>query len=89
MFVWIKINKHYSVNTSYFYSAANEDIKCDSDFCYDARWSVDKKFTVDRPVIKDTVMIPNGGYAVVRFYTDNPGYWLGHCHQSEHLHEGK
>ena len=29
---------------------------------------------------KDTVTVPFGGYAVVRFIVDNPGWWLFHCH---------
>lgn len=43
---------------------------------------------MDRPPLKDTVSIPVGGYVIVRIYTDNPGYWMAHCHQTEHLHEG-
>ncbi|KAG7209468.1 hypothetical protein KM043_015557 [Ampulex compressa] len=34
----------------------------------------------DSPPAKDTMAIPNQGYTVVRFYTDNPGYWNFHCH---------
>lgn len=66
------------------------DIQCSNDLCHDAQWS-DKSLgvmNVDRPPLKDTVLVPVGGYVVVRFYTDNPGYWMGHCHQTEHLHEG-
>lgn len=68
----------------------NREINCSNDFCNDAHWANDNigQFDVDRPPLKDTVMIPNGGYAVVRIYTDNPGYWMAHCHQTEHLHEG-
>ena len=68
----------------------NRDITCSNDFCHDAQWmnSTMGEFTVDRPPLKDTVSIPVGGYAVVRVYTDNPGYWMAHCHQTEHLHEG-
>ena len=29
---------------------------------------------------KDTMIVPFGGYAVVRFIVDNPGWWLLHCH---------
>ncbi|XP_069675391.1 uncharacterized protein [Periplaneta americana] len=32
------------------------------------------------PVLKDTVAVPSGGYAVVRIVADNPGYWMFHCH---------
>jgi len=27
----------------------------------------------DKPVLKDTVMVPSGGYTVIRFKADNPG----------------
>ncbi|KAF6021294.1 Mco1 [Bugula neritina] len=46
------------------------------------------KFEVGNPPLKDNLLIPIGGYAVVRFYTDNPGYWLAHCHQVSHLYSG-
>ncbi|XP_067668418.1 uncharacterized protein [Haliotis asinina] len=36
------------------------------------------------PIAKDTVTIPNGGYTVVRFKADNPGFWLFHCHVTFH-----
>ena len=29
---------------------------------------------------KDTIIIPEGGYVVTRFWADNPGWWLIHCH---------
>ena len=29
---------------------------------------------------KDTLTVPFGGYTVVRFIADNPGWWLFHCH---------
>jgi len=74
-----------------FYFAENEDINCSNDICHDARWanlSMGRNITVTRPPLKDTVAVPVGGYVVVRIYTDNPGYWMGHCHQTVHLHEG-
>ncbi|XP_015605758.1 uncharacterized protein LOC107272784 [Cephus cinctus] len=32
------------------------------------------------PPGKDTIIIPQGGYVIFRFLTDNPGWWLFHCH---------
>jgi len=32
------------------------------------------------PPMKDTVIIPNRGYTIVRFFSDNPGFWPLHCH---------
>jgi len=40
-------------------------------------------------VRKDTVIIPDGGYALLRFYTNNPGVWIFHCHLAFHLEAGK
>lgn len=37
---------------------------------------------------KDTIMIPDGGYAVVRFRATNLGYWFFHCHVEIHMHTG-
>ncbi|XP_076232888.1 uncharacterized protein LOC143178243 isoform X2 [Calliopsis andreniformis] len=36
------------------------------------------------PPGKDTVKIPMGGYAIIRFQANNPGWWLLHCHFSWH-----
>ena len=36
------------------------------------------------PPLKDTVLVPAGGYAVVYFTSDNPGYWFLHCHIEVH-----
>lgn len=36
------------------------------------------------PPGKDTAKIPMGGYVIVRFKADNPGWWLLHCHFSWH-----
>ena len=33
---------------------------------------------------KDTVLVPSGGYIIVRFITDNPGAWFLHCHILPH-----
>ena len=36
--------------------------------------------TQNRLPRKDTLAVPFGGYAVIRFIVDNPGWWLFHCH---------
>ena len=41
-----------------------------------------------RLVRKDTLTVPFGGYAVVRFIVDNPGWWLFHCHVQVHQSAG-
>ncbi|XP_008204291.1 L-ascorbate oxidase [Nasonia vitripennis] len=43
---------------------------------------------LDRAPIKDTVTVPDGGYTVIRFVADNPGYWLFHCHIEFHSEVG-
>ena len=37
---------------------------------------------------KDTVIVPYGGYVVIRFVVDNPGWWFFHCHIEIHQTEG-
>ena len=37
---------------------------------------------------KDTVIVPFGGYTVIRFTVDNPGWWFFHCHIEIHQLEG-
>ena len=37
---------------------------------------------------KDTVIVPFGGYVVIRFVVDNPGWWFMHCHIEIHTLEG-
>lgn len=32
--------------------------------------------------------MPDGGYTIVRFVADNPGYWLFHCHIEFHAEVG-
>ncbi|XP_055852973.1 uncharacterized protein LOC129916824 [Episyrphus balteatus] len=42
----------------------------------------------DKPPVKDTVTVPDGGYTIIRFNADNPGYWLLHCHIEFHAEVG-
>ncbi|XP_014230420.1 laccase-1-like [Trichogramma pretiosum] len=53
---------------------------------HDAEGRIKRKF--DRAPIKDTVTVPDGGYTVIRFHADNPGYWLFHCHIEFHSEVG-
>ena len=43
---------------------------------------------VSSAIRKDTVIIPSGGYVVVAFQANNPGYWIMHCHIELHLLQG-
>ncbi|KAL0274857.1 UNVERIFIED_CONTAM: hypothetical protein PYX00_002890 [Menopon gallinae] len=53
---------------------------------------IDKKGLLMRNLkeapIKDTVTVPDGGYTIIRFLADNPGYWLFHCHIEFHMELG-
>jgi FtsP/CotA-like multicopper oxidase with cupredoxin domain len=40
------------------------------------------------PLLKDTVYVPQRGYAVIRFRADNPGIWMFHCHVAVHQGSG-
>ncbi|KAJ4431307.1 hypothetical protein ANN_19904 [Periplaneta americana] len=40
------------------------------------------------PTFKDTIAVPSGGYAVIRFIATNPGFWFFHCHFAYHLEGG-
>lgn len=39
-------------------------------------------------VAKDTVQVPGLGYVVLRFISDNPGFWSYHCHIEAHTVQG-
>ncbi|XP_071491136.1 uncharacterized protein [Diadema antillarum] len=39
----------------------------------------------DHPPLKDTVIVPDGGYTIVQFVADNPGWWFFHCHLEFHV----
>lgn len=39
---------------------------------------------LDHAPLKDTIKAPSGGYTIVRFYADNPGFWYFHCHFDPH-----
>ena len=37
---------------------------------------------------KDVIVVPAGGYVVVDFLANNPGWWFLHCHIDNHLKNG-
>ncbi|XP_051131720.1 laccase-3-like [Andrographis paniculata] len=43
------------------------------------------KFNLVDPPVRNTIDVPVGGWAVIRFVADNPGVWLFHCHIDAHL----
>ena len=46
------------------------------------------KKNLNNPPLKDTVVVPDAGFTVLRFVADNVGYWLFHCHMSWHYDIG-
>ncbi|XP_070545387.1 uncharacterized protein [Ptychodera flava] len=54
-------------------------------------WNVNPDFipmNLYNPPRKDTILLPAGGYAIVRLEADNPGWWFLHCHIEPHLDGG-
>ncbi|GMN47806.1 hypothetical protein TIFTF001_016970 [Ficus carica] len=47
-----------------------------------------KKFNLVNPQMRNTIAVPTGGWAVIRFQANNPGIWLVHCHLDVHLPVG-
>ncbi|PON45589.1 Laccase [Trema orientale] len=47
-----------------------------------------KKFNFVNPQIRNTIGVPSGGWAVIRFRANNPGIWLMHCHLDRHMPVG-
>nr|GMD24667.1 laccase-7-like [Ipomoea batatas]GME14424.1 laccase-7-like [Ipomoea batatas] len=43
------------------------------------------KFNFYNPQERNTIAVPVGGWAVIRFRANNPGVWLMHCHLDVHL----
>ncbi|XP_057982376.1 laccase-7-like [Malania oleifera] len=44
-----------------------------------------KKFNLRNPQVRNTIAVPVGGWAAIRFRANNPGVWLMHCHLDTHL----
>ncbi|XP_027109265.2 laccase-3-like [Coffea arabica] len=42
-------------------------------------------FNLNDPPERNTIGVPVGGWAAIRFVADNPGVWLMHCHIDAHL----
>ena len=74
------------------------DIQCDQPYCLKPHWQngtqphfskYSKTRKIDRLAIrKDTVIVPAGGYVVIAFKADNPGYWFLHCQIERHHLDG-
>ena len=70
---------------------ATNDIDCDRPCLKAPSWTNETAPDIsitNKTVRKDTVMVPAGGYVVIDFIADNPGYWFLHCHIETHQLEG-
>ncbi|KAK8561707.1 hypothetical protein V6N12_048771 [Hibiscus sabdariffa] len=47
-----------------------------------------RKFNLINPQFRNTIAVPFGGWAVIRFVANNPGVWFMHCHIEAHLPMG-
>ena len=60
--------------------------------CGPAHWTNGERpsdIEVDsRTVRKDMIIVPAGGYVVIEFLADNPGWWFMHCHIDSHSSNG-
>ena len=85
--------------TTGFVGKANGDIYCDDinctktgcdpHRCTKPSWKEPMHFSIDSHTVrKDTVMVPAGGYVVINFISDNPGWWFLHCHIEVHQLQG-
>ena len=68
----------------------NEDIECNTLLCSKPAWREGRSPTLNLvdPPVRDVVMLPAGGYVVVQFRSDNPGFWFMHCHLQMHMMHG-
>nr|XP_034324480.1 laccase-10-like [Crassostrea gigas] len=78
--------------------ASTTDIECigTKSYCNKAKWSNSSWATGNNipglqlkyPPEKDTIIVPTGGYVVIRFKANNPGAWFFHCHIDLHNTNG-
>ncbi len=68
---------------------ANTDIQCLNDNCGKLNW-VNKPTDMNfkNPPIKDNIIIPAHGYAVIQLHAMNPGYWLFHSNMISDATDG-
>ena len=71
---------------------ASTDLECNTPCTRAPNWRANTPpagiQALNKTVRKDTVIVPSGGYVVIEFIADNPGYWFLHCHIEPHQLEG-
>ncbi|WAR25666.1 ASO-like protein [Mya arenaria] len=91
----LKVGYHQYDQITGKYSDGNGDISCDGSYCNgpywnNTSWNVNTipGLETQKPPMKDTIMVPKGGYAIVRITASNPGLWMLHCHMDPHTMRG-
>uniref|UniRef100_A0A914BUE1 C-type lectin domain-containing protein n=1 Tax=Acrobeloides nanus TaxID=290746 RepID=A0A914BUE1_9BILA len=75
-------------------NSVNTDIPCNTTTCYGLKWGNSSWLNGNvegmskNPTFRDTIALPIGGYVVIRFRADNPGWWFSHCHFLVHHLKG-
>uniref|UniRef100_A0A8W8NX73 Uncharacterized protein n=1 Tax=Magallana gigas TaxID=29159 RepID=A0A8W8NX73_MAGGI len=70
---------------------ANNKSQCNNATWRNATWNDYRSIpniNVEDPVRKDTIVVPYGGYSIIRIWATNPGVWFMHCHIDQHMIEG-
>ncbi|XP_037414794.1 laccase-8-like [Triticum dicoccoides] len=49
------------------------------------RFDLNATYNLVNPRVRNTVIVPGGGWTVIRFVANNPGMWFMHCHLDAHL----
>ncbi|KAK3101843.1 hypothetical protein FSP39_006762 [Pinctada imbricata] len=79
------------------FESETTDLRCSGtkQFCNSMSWANPtwtgnsvEGININNPILKDTVIVPSGGYVVIRFKADNPGPWFFHCHIDLHNTNG-
>ncbi|KAI8967984.1 multicopper oxidase-domain-containing protein [Mycotypha africana] len=55
---------------------------------YDGTNNSAVEWFLDNPARRDTVLVPETSFVILRFRADNPGVWFFHCHIEWHLESG-
>ena len=67
---------------------------CNLIYCLPTKFNVQNALHVAKlvdpslAILKDTVVLPAGGWLVLRVVADNPGWWFFHCHINMHHADG-
>lgn len=83
-------------NSTNFILESNQDINCKNTLhCNEKSWKDSTwlngnvpDMSNKNPTYRDTIPVPMGGYVVIRFIADNPGWWYAHCHLMLHQMAG-